>query len=112
MLSPAQQLAVETPGHVMIAACPGSGKTTVLKFRAKHLLENDPDGRLAAVTFTREAADSLGAKIAETFPPARGRMDFGTFHSLCKKQIEQSTGQRVILIDGAVQARIIIDAMR
>ncbi|MFP7041855.1 UvrD-helicase domain-containing protein, partial [Xanthomonas hortorum pv. gardneri] len=39
MLNPGQQQAVRAAGHAMICACPGSGKTTVLKFRASHLLE-------------------------------------------------------------------------
>lgn len=88
MLSPAQQVAAQTLGHVLIAACPGSGKTTVLKHRAQHLLSTSPEDRLAAVTFTREAADSLRARIAAQYPAGAKRVEAGTFHSLCIAQLK------------------------
>lgn len=90
MLSPAQKVASTEPGHVVIAACPGSGKTTVLKFRAQFLLENDPQARLAAVTFTKEAANSLKERIANQYPSGAKRVEAGTFHSLCITQLKLS----------------------
>lgn len=75
---------------MVIAACPGSGKTTVLKHRAQHLLETHPDERLAAVTYTREAAASLRERIVQQYPLAKKRMDAGTFHSLCISQLRMA----------------------
>lgn len=75
---------------MVIAACPGSGKTTVLKHRAQHLLETNPNERLAAVTYTREAAASLRHRIVEQYPKAQKRMDAGTFHSLCIDQLKMA----------------------
>lgn len=94
MLSPAQNYAATTPGHVLIVACPGSGKTTVLKFRAEHLLKKHSGTRLAAVTFTKDAADSLRDRIRAQFPQAGKRVEAGTFHSLCMAQL-RANGRRV-----------------
>ena len=110
MLSPAQQLAATTPGHVLIAACPGSGKTTVLKHRAQYLLEQDDGSRLAAVTFTREAAESLRERIVSQFRPAAKRMDAGTFHSLCIGQLTASN-RRVTICTGGKTAMLIRGAI-
>lgn len=89
-LSPAQQLAARTTGHALIAACPGSGKTTVLKHRAQFLLENDLQARLAAVTFTKDAAASLKERIVAQYPAGAKRVEAGTFHSLCITQLKAS----------------------
>ncbi|CAD0363343.1 hypothetical protein XP1511_21885 [Xanthomonas perforans] len=96
MLNPGQQQAVRASGHAMICACPGSGKTTVLKFRASHLLELDPASRLLAVTFTSAAAGELEERIRSQNPKLGDRLVCGTFHSLAKRQLERS-GKRVNL---------------
>lgn len=90
MLSEAQQEAQKARGHVVVAACPGSGKTTVLKHRAQFLLEGDMDAKLAAVTFTKEAAASLKARIAAQYPAGGKRVIAGTFHALCMEQLRQA----------------------
>ena len=109
-LSPAQTQAAQTQGHLLIPACPGSGKTTVLKHRAEFLLRGDPTGRLAAVTFTKDAATSLASRIKAQFPEAGPRLIAGTFHSLCKGQIERARG-RVQLLNEGMRMRMIADAL-
>ncbi len=89
MLNEAQQRAVKVPGHCLISACPGSGKTTVLKFRAARILQ-DSNTRIVGVTFTSEAARELKQRIRSQSPKAGGRLVCGTFHSLCKKQLERA----------------------
>ncbi|AVQ00370.1 hypothetical protein C7S18_24025 (plasmid) [Ahniella affigens] len=74
----------------MIAACPGSGKTTVLRHRANHILMQSPRHRIAAVTFTVQAARELSERIASTVTSAKGRVQAGTFHSLCLNQLRQA----------------------
>lgn len=96
MLNPGQQQAVRAVGHCMICACPGSGKTTVLKFRADHLLNQNPGSRLLAVTFTSDAASELEERIRAQNPKLGDRLICGTFHSLAKRQIERA-GKRVNL---------------
>ena len=96
MLNHGQQQAVRAVGHCMICACPGSGKTTVLKFRADHLLNRNPGSRLLAVTFTSDAAAELEERIRSQNPSIGDRLVCGTFHSLAKRQIERA-GKRVNL---------------
>lgn len=54
-LDGAQREAVEASGHCLIAACPEAGKARTLAAKAARILE-DPSTRVAAVTFTRDAA--------------------------------------------------------
>ena len=96
MLNTGQQQAVRASGHAMICACPGSGKTTVLKFRASHLLELSPSSRLLAVTFTSDAAGELEERIRSQAPKLGDRLVCGTFHSLAKRQLERA-GKKVNL---------------
>ena len=106
MFNDAQQRAIITPGNCLITACPGSGKTTVLQHRAKHKLTQNPKGRVLGVTFTAEAAAELRNRILKEVPNARDRVRCGTFHSLCKMQLEQS-GKRVKLINEVQQTELI-----
>lgn len=96
MLNPGQQQAVRAAGHCMICACPGSGKTTVLKFRADYLLRANPESKLLAVTFTSDAACELEERIRGQNSKLGDRLICGTFHSLAKRQIERA-GKRVNL---------------
>lgn len=105
-LNPAQQEAVRVSGHCLITACPGSGKTTVLKHRAAFLLKNHPQASLVGVTFTADAASELEERIRAELPDAGKRVICGTFHSLCKQQLERS-GRRVVMVDEAEQDDLI-----
>ncbi|MEY2117130.1 ATP-dependent helicase [Rhodanobacter sp. FW106-PBR-R2A-1-13] len=93
-LSPSQQAAVDAPGHCLIVACPGSGKTHTLIARAERLLAASPTDRLAIVTFTRAAADELRDRLVARLGRAiLPRVDAGTFHSLCLQQLEVVHGR-------------------
>jgi len=89
-LTPAQAEAVRAQGHVLITACPGSGKTTVLKHRAAFLLASNPDAILCGVTFSRESAGELDRRIRDEAGNVGARMACGTFHSLCKRQLDEA----------------------
>lgn len=61
------------PGPVALVAGPGSGKTTVLARRVKHLVEErgaDPE-EITVITFTREAARNMKERLT---PPAKEGM--------------------------------------
>ena len=70
-----QDPALIFPGPVALVAGPGSGKTTRLACRIKHLVEDrgaNPEG-ITVITFTREAARNMKATLT---PPAKaGRPD-------------------------------------
>ncbi len=87
-LSDAQRAAAEADGHCLTIACPGSGKTRLLAARAARLLAAD-EGRLCAVTFTREAAKSLRERIlAMAGQRQKKRVAAGTFHALALTQLK------------------------
>ena len=67
-LNPFQQKCVDHDGNLLITACPGSGKTTVLTCRAERLLKDFPDENLLAVTFTKDAAEELKDRIIKKIP--------------------------------------------
>ncbi len=91
MLSPAQERGVSADGHCLITACPGSGKTTTLAARAARLLRDHPQVRLAAVTFTNDAAKELTRRILATAPDGSAkRVLSGTFHKLCKDLLDRN----------------------
>jgi len=98
MLTRAQHEAVQARGHVLITACPGSGKTTVLTHRAAFLLDKHPEAVLCGVTFTSESAAELDRRIRHEVPDSGARLICGTFHSLCKRQLARA-GQRLVLIN-------------
>lgn len=93
-LNAGQQAAVDEPGHCLIVACPGSGKTHTLVARAERLLAEAGNTRLAIVTFTRAAADELKERLVGKLGPAvMPRVDAGTFHSLCLQQLDALSGR-------------------
>lgn len=90
---------MDSEGHLLITACPGSGKTTVLSFRAENLLRKNPIGNLMAVTFGSDAASEIKSRIVQKSPGAKGRIGAGTFHALAKRQVERA-GISVDLLSG------------
>ena len=86
-LNPAQGRAVLHQGPPLIVqAGPGTGKTRALTHRLAHLLAHrrvDP-GAILALTFTRQAAGEMEARIRGLLPdfPGLDRLTVKTFHAL------------------------------
>ncbi|GAB6071527.1 DNA helicase PcrA [Thiomicrorhabdus hydrogeniphila] len=85
-----QTKCVEADGHLLIVACPGSGKTTVLTHRAEYLLDKNSDGNLLGVTFSKDAAGELRGRMVKKVPHAKNRIGSGTFHSLAMRQLKRA----------------------
>lgn len=71
-------------GPMMVLAGPGSGKTTVITHRVKHLVEDcriDP-GSILVITFTRAAAEEMQRRFQTLMEGRRSLVNFGTFHSV------------------------------
>ncbi len=70
-------------GPMMLLAGPGSGKTTVLTHRIKHMVQEQcirPENILV-ITFTKAAAGEMKNRFQSLCPDVRG-VTFGTFHSV------------------------------
>jgi DNA helicase II / ATP-dependent DNA helicase PcrA len=86
-LNPAQRLAVTHQGPPLIVqAGPGTGKTRALTHRLAYLLKRRqaPPESILALTFTRQAALEMAARVRRLLPDFSGlhRLTLGTFHAL------------------------------
>ncbi len=88
-----QQLEAVTakPGHQLIVAGAGSGKTRVLVHRFVHLIEHYGFSpyEMVAVTFTNKAARVLSERVAELLNIDTRRLWIGTFHGLANRMLRE-----------------------
>lgn len=70
-------------GPMMVVAGPGSGKTTVITYRVKNLIENHhvQPGNILVITYTRAAAEEMRSRFEKLMSHSYG-VCFGTFHSV------------------------------
>ena len=94
-------------GPVLVLAGPGTGKTRTLVGRIMRLLEegNAPED-MAAVTFTRRAAEELHGRLAALLPQERiPRAD--TLHALA---LERWQGEKPVILSGEGALRAFLEA--
>ena len=87
-LNPAQREAVAAePGHILVLAGAGSGKTRVLVHRIAWFLETGQAGpfNILAVTFTNKAAAEMRSRIEGLLQRPPGAMWVGTFHGIAHR---------------------------
>lgn len=77
-------------GPMMVIAGPGSGKTTVITRRAKHLIENYnvPPYLILVITYTKAAATHMQQRYNNI---CSGAVNFFTFHALFFKILREHT---------------------
>lgn len=71
-------------GPALVLAGPGSGKTTVITHRTKHLIESynvEPE-HILVITFTRAAALEMKERFMNLTDGKKTAVTFGTFHSV------------------------------
>lgn len=91
-------------GPLLVAAGPGSGKTSVITGRSGYLIEKikvNPSSILV-ITFTKAAANEMKQRFQNIFSDARHHFDevnFGTFHSTFYKIINTYYGRQVAVLD-------------
>lgn len=71
-------------GPMLVLAGPGSGKTTVITHRIRHLVEEhqvEPGGILV-ITFTKAAAEEMKQRFQVLVEGRRLPVSFGTFHAV------------------------------
>jgi DNA helicase II / ATP-dependent DNA helicase PcrA len=107
-LNAAQREAVSAdPGHLLILAGAGSGKTRVLVHRIAWLLQVQQvqPWSILAVTFTNKAAREMRGRLDEMLGTPVGGMWVGTFHGLAHRFLRahwQDAGlpQQFQILDG------------
>ncbi len=79
-------------GPLLIIAGAGTGKTTVITERIKHLITKGyakPE-EILALTFTEKGATEMEARIDVALPLGYGDMWVSTFHSFCDRILRES----------------------
>lgn len=66
---------------IAVLAGPGSGKTRVLSYRARHLLANDPGSKALLMTFTNKAAAEMKSRALDVAVVTTDRVVASTYHS-------------------------------
>jgi DNA helicase-2/ATP-dependent DNA helicase PcrA len=119
-LNDAQRQAVTAdPGHLLVLAGAGSGKTRVLVHRIAWLLMTGQarSHGVLAVTFTNKAAGEMRARIEQMLQHPAGGMWVGTFHGLAHRLLRahwQDAGlaQGFQILDSEDQLRSIRRVLR
>lgn len=95
--------AEHTARAVAVIAGPGTGKTGTLAARIRCLTElrRVKPSEITAVTFTNQAAGELKERLRREMPnrSAAGRIQTGTFHSICLALLK-AAGKETVLADG------------
>ena len=73
----------EINGPMLVIACPGSGKTTTILRRIRHMVETGiNEEMILMITFTKAAADEMKARYKRSYGETT-KVTFCTIHSLC-----------------------------
>jgi DNA helicase II / ATP-dependent DNA helicase PcrA len=91
-LNEAQREAVcAPPGHYLVLAGAGSGKTRVLTHRIGWLTqaEHVPPWAILAVTFTNKAAGEMRARLEALIPGGTQGLTVGTFHGIAHRLLRR-----------------------
>ncbi|OGH05770.1 MAG: hypothetical protein A2W22_06675 [Candidatus Levybacteria bacterium RBG_16_35_11] len=78
-------------GPLLIIAGAGTGKTTVITERIKHLIleKNVKPSEILALTFTEKAAAEMEERVDKEMPYGYTQMWISTFHSFCDRILRQ-----------------------
>jgi DNA helicase II / ATP-dependent DNA helicase PcrA len=111
---PQRQAASASPGHLLVLAGAGSGKTRVLVHRIAWLVEVEKVSpfSILSVTFTNKAAAEMRGRVETLLGVSTQGMWIGTFHSLAHRLLRMHweaarLPQTFQILDGDDQYRLI-----
>lgn len=83
-----------TTGPMLVLAGPGSGKTTVITERTKHLIVNQgvAPSHILVITFTKAAAMEMKERFYKLMDGKREPVTFGTFHAVFFQILKHAYG--------------------
>lgn len=102
-----QRYAAHRIGHTSVIAPPGSGKSHTLVERCAYLAKVYPGVRIINVTFTREAADEMQARICARGMSEEATIISSTFHSLFKARLVSLGKLRGRIIPAALRPHLL-----
>lgn len=89
-LNPKQHAAVVCENHCLVVACPGSGKSKVVVTKVEETLKKQPDANIVVVTFSREGANELRARLKPLLTEEQFKHVYAsTFHSLALAHLKR-----------------------
>jgi superfamily I DNA/RNA helicase len=111
--------AVKAPGHLLLTACPGSGKTRVITRKIAWELQNitHPNKRIIALTFTIRAAEEIERRLRSMYLDT-SQLWSGNIHAFCLNWILRPYSsfypytQKGFNIIDAVKAEEILDEVK
>ncbi|MEO8809780.1 MAG: UvrD-helicase domain-containing protein, partial [Rhodanobacter sp.] len=114
-LNAAQREAVcAPPGHYLVLAGAGSGKTRVLTHRIGWLTQAEgvPPWAILAVTFTNKAAGEMRARLGALIPGGNQGLTVGTFHGIAHRLLrrhwqEAGLSEAFQILDADDQQRLV-----
>lgn len=107
-LSDKQSAACRAGRYARVIAGPGSGKTTLLVARTKHLLDQNPEAKIALVTFAAPAAREMRDRLMKQM--SLERVEVGTFDAFARRQVlDWINGRRPP--NGAISRKLIEAAL-
>lgn len=111
---PQREAVTASPGHLLILAGAGSGKTRVLTHRIAWLVEVERASPLSilAVTFTNKAAAQMRERVEQLLKHPVGGMWIGTFHNLAHRLLrahwrDAGLRENFQIIDSQDQLRLV-----
>ncbi len=119
-LNPQQKQAVTAqPGHILVLAGPGSGKTRVLTHRIAYLITEFhlPPDNILAVTFTNKAARVMESRVEDLLGEKPRGLWLGTFHAICARILRREAdhlpfGSNFVIYDEDDQQSLVKTALR
>lgn len=97
-LTSEQRAAIEHNGHVMLSACPGSGKTRVIiskLLRAIDVVRGTPRAA-ACITYTNAAVQEIEARLRRHIQVGDDRhFEISTIHAFCLQYIFRPFAHRL-----------------
>lgn len=99
-----KQAVTHGEGPCMVVAGPGSGKTRVITYRVKYLIEKEhvSPANILVITFTRAAAAEMKNRFEQLMGDTPTGCTFGTFHSVFFMMLKAAyhyTGENVLAED-------------
>ena len=82
--------------NTLVLAGPGTGKTTTLVERVRHLLSNNVEPQnILCMTFNKKAAEEIKSRVKKSVKISTSEMQIGTFHAFAYRLITKDLATEI-----------------